>query len=1505
MAVRSSARRGANLAAAVALAAALNLAAARLAPGGAPNCSALLPPGTSVRSSGCCRPEGGAGAAVPCSAAKTPFGDCAFSHLKVDTPQYHVMDKTCDENDPNAPFFDAVHGFYHLFYQKHCAEPVPGEAIKGIVYGHVASRDLVKWARLPVAVWNDQPYDNYAIYSGSATVVNGTPHIIYPGLCLKDMWPADRRAHYCTNFVDAVPADHASDRLLKQWAKPTYNPIVNGSSKDPSAAWETAAGGEWRLSDNERTIYSTTDWRTWRSVGVLEALAVGDCPSLLPLPRLTPGSGPAPATAAADAKTPTHVHITSGNPFKTWMQVGRYTDGAAGTPGSWEPLQPCLDEASHNKQPGPRGYGCGQCTDAGQTYAAKNFFDPVKNRTLLWTWAGVAPNATMALVREMTWNAELQQLQFAPIAEQVELRGDGALAARTSLEMAAGSEVWLASAANQTETEVVFELPAAPARFGVVTMGAGTNTSSTAGGFFWLEYSPQTHSATVGYHSGGTEGGAAAPDRLALAKVMPGVNLRGLDLKVVSGYKGNWTGCQALCASTAVCKAWTWCRACPDTTKCCLKSGIPAPTEAAAGTTMVSGVMSVPFVDQCKMSANHSACTPTATLRLSPTEKTISLRVFTDRTFAEAYWQDGRVVMTASTPPSATASIALAAVTTAVTVKKATVWSVGAIWTTPNELLQTPRPDVHSTLKSDDNPASSAWRGPALSVRRGGRDNLPQLLVDGKNGGAPLWLVLHLNYQNMSTLDEQVRRARDAGLRTVCVCLTSDVWNPAHHADPWLSDARPMNNLTRGVFDRIVALHPRVLFIIRFYAFQPDIGENMVLLNMTDGNATDMSNVSNTLIDGAAMNSLTIEWETKAVDKMTTMLKYLDNEYPGRIAGVFPCYLHTSEWFMPGTGDIGFGGHSKLSDYSKATQQRYCSEEGGGGGGGTTCSLPPPSQRNTPDLGSAFADAATTKLNLWTAGTVAHAIETLATAAKKLSNGKLMTMSFYGYLMGLADSRLAGSGHLALHRLLRFPDLDAIASPYMYNHLVRNNSLGPLLPHGPWDAAPAHGKIWIVEDDSRTSLSSPTPLKFSDDAAQDRNLMRRNVLTALMRGNTLYFYDLATKGWFGRPGVSAAAETDSIWDGITTALKGLDYPEHQQHGRVVQEAQHDDDDDDDDDDAGMQYGNLHPEVAVFVDDVSAATRTVFDEGSEFLESLMKNSAITISSIGAPARLFVLSDLLLPNFDWSRYRMCVFLNAFVVTPTLSQAIETKLKRGNTTLVWTYAAGIYETPLGQRSINESRISDLIGIPLKQGLPAAANLMTHVPRSPTLQLGFPRDYGFPDGGSIKHIDPWFELDRAAAAVAASSGGGPDTIEVLGTRKADQTNAVLVRATRQSQTNSDSDSAWSSVFSASPGLPVQLWRVLAVTAGVHMYLPDSSPCSHDPGAWQVSDAVEVRGRFLMVHASAVCSGAAQRARTVQLPQAVAAVLDEANATVCSSCSCFTTIPMVAGEVLLYTLAM
>jgi hypothetical protein len=66
----------------------------------------------------CADCECGVGAArAPCAPGNelcgAPFGRGAA--------QYHVRDESCQENDPNFPFYDAAHGLYHLFWQAHRA----------------------------------------------------------------------------------------------------------------------------------------------------------------------------------------------------------------------------------------------------------------------------------------------------------------------------------------------------------------------------------------------------------------------------------------------------------------------------------------------------------------------------------------------------------------------------------------------------------------------------------------------------------------------------------------------------------------------------------------------------------------------------------------------------------------------------------------------------------------------------------------------------------------------------------------------------------------------------------------------------------------------------------------------------------------------------------------------------------------------------------------------------------------------------------------------------------------------------------------------------------------------------------------------------------------------------------------------------------------------------------------------------------------------------------------
>jgi hypothetical protein len=76
-----------------------------------------------------------------------------------------------------------------------------------------------------------------AIYSGSTTIVDGKPIIVYPGLCQRGL-------NDCTgtDYVATVPKN-ASDPFYTEWVKEgpqmngIVNPIVNHTGDDPSTAW--------------------------------------------------------------------------------------------------------------------------------------------------------------------------------------------------------------------------------------------------------------------------------------------------------------------------------------------------------------------------------------------------------------------------------------------------------------------------------------------------------------------------------------------------------------------------------------------------------------------------------------------------------------------------------------------------------------------------------------------------------------------------------------------------------------------------------------------------------------------------------------------------------------------------------------------------------------------------------------------------------------------------------------------------------------------------------------------------------------------------------------------------------------------------------------------------------------------------------------------------------------------------------------------------------------------
>jgi beta-fructofuranosidase len=138
---------------------------------------------------------------------------------------------------------------------------------------------------MPISIWNDQPYDSSAIYTGSATIVDGQVVQVYPGLC--NAANAKKLGGVCpggTNLCIAVPANPA-DPLQTNWSKSGksghlagyVNPIVNATGRDPSTAWKTPSG-EWRLTTFDTHIMGSMDFKSWYHIGTQKDFPGGECP---------------------------------------------------------------------------------------------------------------------------------------------------------------------------------------------------------------------------------------------------------------------------------------------------------------------------------------------------------------------------------------------------------------------------------------------------------------------------------------------------------------------------------------------------------------------------------------------------------------------------------------------------------------------------------------------------------------------------------------------------------------------------------------------------------------------------------------------------------------------------------------------------------------------------------------------------------------------------------------------------------------------------------------------------------------------------------------------------------------------------------------------------------------------------------------------------------------------------------------------------------------------------
>lgn len=625
---------------------------------------------------------------------------------------------------------------------------------------------------------------------------------------------------------------------------------------------------------------------------------------------------------------------------------------------------------------------------------------------------------------------------------------------------------------------------------------------------------------------------------------------------------------------------------------------------------------------------------------------------------------------------------------------------------------------------------NSDWSGPAAKLIQPGPGQPMQILVNGKKIN-PIFLslvmpsdeagwntflyqldlaltygtpILDVFFTNIHSPERLTTLAQKLGTRSVYLWLRFDVWTPA------------------------------------LAAFEPELLQNINGSILPDNRqAPVQSYIDSSWTTINIRTPLVAHWIQAQREQLTAFVQNANTALPGKVIGFRPTYLQTAEWYdiprlnTPG-GLAETWGFPDLTQtyfpgYSAASQSEFCAWTGmhptlvGAG-----CSAPSVRTRATPDLGTAFIFAGSAEharvpfFNRYLAMQVLQAQEQMAATIKSLTNKNALVMVNNGYLYELEVQM--GSTHIALRELMNSTNIDAISSPYSYGSARQLGN--PFRSMGPVDSPGLHGKIWIQEDDTRTSFNTNSSLATqTTNLGADISILRRNALASALHGNALYFFDLEGSGWFGKG--TRPADSVTLWQGINSVQKSINKFDPKPAGN-----------------------SLQSEVAVFIDDHSfgfhplgGLEQSKVNISQQFISQIGSESVNELLKTGAPIRQYLLSDLYSTQLDLSRVKVAVILNAFALEDTLRAAIQSRLLVGGRMVVFQYTAGLLND--WTIAVDPDSVGSLIGMNVSMNM------------TPTPMAAVFRGTAY---GTNSLVAPWFEVGTSASVSPLGNyiGGAAD---------------------------------------------------------------------------------------------------------------------------------------------------
>ena len=465
--------------------------------------------------------------------------------------------------------------------------------------------------------------------------------------------------------------------------------------------------------------------------------------------------------------------------------------------------------------------------------------------------------------------------------------------------------------------------------------------------------------------------------------------------------------------------------------------------------------------------------------------------------------------------------------------------------------------------------------------------------------------------------------------------------------------------------------------------------------------------------EGWSMASET--WRQEMLRHLRALVRYLEEKYGDHILGYHPTGQHTGEWFYFRSWE------PRLSDFSPAMNRgfgswaraKYQTEEALRSAWNDAAAtfdeirVPSPQEQLHTDIGF-FRDPEKDRKVIdyfeYKQWAMVEPLEDVARTIKEGTGGTKLVFLFYGYVFDMHGLPMGpqGSGHLAMARMIKCPDVDILCSPVSY---LDRGLGGAGCFMSAVDSVRGGGKLWLNEDDTRTHLSAPEDNFGRVETPQQTFWVhQRNFAQLWPRRLASWYMDLGGTGWL---------DGIDIWDNISVLHRFY------QH-RIFEPAQ------------------WSPDVVLVVDETSP----LYTACSSALHSpLVYQMRSNFFRLGTSFHIHLLSDLL--DGRLPRARVFVFANCYHLDGAQRAAIQW-LTRGRTT-VWFYGGGF----LGTRA-DDANISAVTGMAVVRGA-VQPGRVTPDPAGGALTEGINEVFG-----TSTSLDPlWKVLEQGVVVLGRYADG------------------------------------------------------------------------------------------------------------------------------------------------------